>query len=321
MKALITGGTGFIGSNVVDLLVENGHSVRLFSRNPDLPARLAGKEVSLFPGDLRDPNAVLDAMTGMDAVYHVGELRNVSPRAAEKNVELVERMSAHVAKAGIKRLVFISSLTVAGVPASIPATEDTKPRLELRDHYTTYKKRCEELLRANTSSSVPVIIRPGVVYGPGSRHLGSMIRTIELFGPVGFPFAGRGGNAAPLIQVKDLARAVYLAGIEQGAGGQVFNLTDGQRHSWADFFHAIAASLGKKLRILAVPPLFLRAPARVFDVFSGIIGLSLSLDAYVSYAASDLLFENGKARRLLNWEPEYTLAQGVEEMVREYRAG
>jgi nucleoside-diphosphate-sugar epimerase len=73
-----------------------------------------------------------------------------------------------------------------------------------------------------------------------------MIRTIERLGSVGLPFAGRGGNAAPLIQVKDLARAVYLAGIEHGAGGQVFNLTDGQRHSWADFFNAIARALNKK---------------------------------------------------------------------------
>ena len=58
----------------------------------------------------------------------------------------------------------------------------------------------------------------------------------------------------------------------------------------------------------------------MFDVFSGIAGLRLSVDAYVSYASTDILFDNGKARRFLNWQPEYTLAQGVEGMVKEYRA-
>ena len=244
MKALVTGGTGFIGSNVVDILVENGQSVRLFSRKPELPARFVGRDVSLFPGDLEDPEAVLDAMIGMDVVYHVGELKNISPRASKKNVELVKRMAAHTAKAGIQRIVFISSLSVAGIPSSVPATEDTPPKRELRDHYTAYKKQCEEILRANTSPVDAVIIRPGVVYGPGSRYLGRMIKAIELFGPLGFPVAGKGVNAAPFIQVRDLARAVYLAGVERAAGGQVFNLTDGQRHSWADFFHAVAVSLG-----------------------------------------------------------------------------
>jgi nucleoside-diphosphate-sugar epimerase len=321
MKVLVTGGTGFIGSNLVDILVENGQSVRLFSRKPELPARFVGKDVSLFPGDLEDPEAVLDAMIGMDVVYHVGELRNTSPRASKKNVELVKRMAAHTVKSGIRRIVFISSLSVAGIPSSIPATEDTAPKTALRDHYTAYKKQCEEILLVNSAPADVVIIRPGVVYGPGSRYLGRMIKAIERFGPLGFPVAGKGGNAAPFIQVRDLARAVYLAGIERAAAGQVFNLTDGQRHSWADFFHAVAASLGKKLRILPVPPFLLRPPALMLDVFSGIAGFRLSLNAYVSYAASDVLFDNGKARRLLNWKPEYTLAQGVEEMVKECRAG
>ncbi len=52
MKALVTGGTGFIGSKVVGLLAENGHTVRLFGRKDKLPAQFAGKDVSLFPGDL-----------------------------------------------------------------------------------------------------------------------------------------------------------------------------------------------------------------------------------------------------------------------------
>ncbi len=318
IKALVTGGTGFIGSNVVDLLIENGHSVRLFSRKADLPARLSGKGVTVFPGDLQDADAVLDAMEGMDVFYHIGEIKNTSPRAAKKNRQLVETIFDNIGRTGIWRFIFVSSLTVAGIPSVIPATEETGPKLVPDEHYTAYKRQCEEILRAQAAVE-HVIIRPGVVYGSGSRYLGGLIASVERFGPLGFPFIGRGRNVAPLVHVKDLARAIYLAGLRQEAAGRTLNLTDGLPHSWQDFFNAIAVSLGKKFRLLPVPSVALRVPSKAVDFFGSLFNVSFSLDTYVRYATADLLFSNDEARRVLGWEPEYTLERGVEEMVREYR--
>lgn len=318
MKALVTGGTGFIGSKVVDLLVENGHSVRLFSRKPGLLPRLAGKDVSPFQGDLQDASSVVDAMAGMDVFYHIGELRNTSPRAAKKNVQLVEKILDNIGETGIKRFLFVSSLTVAGIPSTVPASEETEPKIVPEEHYTAYKKQCEEIIRAQTAAE-HAIIRPGVVYGSGSRYLGGLIAAIERFGSIGVPFVGKGKNIAPLIHVKDLARAIYLAGRVKEAAGQTFNLTDGLTHSWYDFFNAIAVSLGKKFRLLPVPIVALRVPSNTVDFFGDLFQVKFSLNTYVQYAASDLLFLNDKARRVLSWEPAYTLERGVEEMVRAYQ--
>lgn len=319
MKALVTGGTGFIGSRVVDLLAANGHSVRLFSRRHELPSGLAGKDVVLFPGDLSDPDSVLDAMAGMEVFYHIGEIKNSSPRAAKMNVQLMQRILDCLGKSGIKRLVFVSSLTVAGIPSRTPATEETAPLVIFEDHYTWYKRQCEKLLAGNVTGAEYAVVRPGVVYGSGSRHLKGLISAIDTLGPVGMPFIGRGGNVAPLIHANDLAQAVYLAGIERGAAGQVFNLTSGSSDTWSDFLTAIAGALGKKLRIVPVPPLLLKVPSRVLDVLSGLFRVTFSLNAYVQYVTTDLLFDNGKAQRMLNWKPEFTVSRGVEEMVRGYR--
>ncbi len=317
MKALVTGGTGFIGSNVVALLAENGHTVRLFARTDKLPAWLSGKDVSLFHGDLQDTDAVISAMTGMDVFYHIGELRNVSPLAAKKNVQLVEKIVNNIEQSGIKRFIFISSLTVAGIPSVVPASEETEPKLVPQEHYTDYKQQCEEILEAQTSAEY-VIVRPGVVYGSGSRYVGSLVTAVDLFGPLGFPFVGKGKNIAPLIHVKDLSRAVYLAGIGKDAAGQTFNLTDGLTHSWYDFFSTIASSLGKKFRLLPVPPVVVSIPSKTIDYFGDLFHMKFNLDTYVQYATSDLLFLNDKARRLLSWEPEYTLKRGVDDLVRTY---
>ena len=318
MKALVTGGTGFIGSKVVDLLVEQGHSVRLFSRLTGLPPQFTGKDVALFHGDLKEPGSVLNAMMGMDVFYHIGELKNTSPGAAEKNVHLVERIVGHLQQSGVERLVFISSLTVAGIPSHTPATEETMPAVIFEDYYTRYKQRCEKLLAEKAVDAAYAVIRPGVVYGSGSRYLGSLLTAIKKIGPVGFPFIGNGKNTMPLIHVKDLARAIYLAGIQRDAAGQTFNLVDGLSSTWIDFFTTLARALGKKFRIIPIPSLAVRAPALFFDLLSGLFSVKLSINHYAQYAAADLVFDITKAKQVLNWAPEFDLEKGVDEMLRGY---
>ncbi len=142
---------------------------------------------------------------------------------------------------------------------------------------------------------------------------------VERIGPLGLPFIGDARNLAPLIYVKDLARAIFLSGIRTDAAGHVFNLTDGQRHTWFEFLNTIAESLGKKLRIIPLSPLFLRIPAIFFDLFSGILGIELDLSTYMTYFSRDLFFENSKAKNLLGCEPEFALNSGVMEMIKGYK--
>jgi nucleoside-diphosphate-sugar epimerase len=318
MKALVTGGTGFVGSGVVRLLLETGHTVRLLTRRHEPPEEFRGKNVELMTGDLKDYSSVTRAMEEMDIVYHIGEIKNVNEAASANNVKLMEEMISGVREREIQRLVFVSSLTVAGIPSAVPAEEDTEPDVVLEDHYTAYKRACEKLLVTSLPGRY-AIIRPAPVYGPGSRYLGAFINLIDKFGPIGFPFIGNARNIAPLIYVKDLANSIYLAGLLPSASGQAFNLTDGLRHSWFDFLNAIVQPSGGKLRIMPIPPLLLKIPAVPFDVLSGIVGIKLDPVQYVNYFSRDLWFDNAKARNLLNWRPEYTLDEGVAEMLRFYK--
>lgn len=305
MRTLVTGGTGFIGSHVVDLLLENGHSVRLLSRREDVPAAWKGRDVTVVLGDLRDPGPVVDAMKGMDTVFHIGEVRSTTAGNAALNVGLVERMVMALKPSGVKRLVFVSSISVAGIPLVIPATEDTPAFQDLRDQYTEYKRKAEEVIRQSPSGVEHVIVRPGVVYGPGSRHLGSMIDAIRRFGPLGLPFIGAGTNLMPLIHVKDLARAVYLAGTVPGAANQTLNVTDGERRTWLGLFTAIAEAQRKRFRLIPIHPALAKFPAMFVDLFTGIFGQSLDLPAFVSYVSRDVHFDCGRAKSVLGWEPSY----------------
>jgi len=320
MKMLVTGGTGFIGSPVVDRLLAEGHAVRLFSRRPLDPARLHGRDIEVFQGSLEDAPSLIRAMEGIDVFYHIGEIKNTGRSAAGKNIALMEQVVANLAAKGIQRFVFISSITAAGIPSSVPAHEETAPATVLHDHYTDYKRRCEEIIRDNVKACEYAIVRPAPVYGPGSRYLEKMVKTIKMFGAIGLPFIGNAKNIAPLVHVQDLARAIVRAGTQPDAAGQTFNLTDGAGHTWLDFLSAVGEAVGKNVRIIAIPLLLLKFTALPFDLFSGFLGIDLDPINYLEYFSSDLLFDNTKARSLLDWNPEYSLPEGVKEMVAYCRA-
>jgi len=318
MKTLVTGGTGFIGSHVVQSLLAEGHAVRLLLRRPEMPEQLKKKNVEIIQGDLENHGSVINAMEGIDLFYHIGEIKNITKAQAEKNIGLIEKIVDNLNAEGIKRFIFVSSITVAGIPSEQPADEDTITKVILNDHYTAYKRRCEEIIRERAKGCEYAIVRPAPVYGPGSRYLGRLISVIETLGPIGLPFIGDAKNITPLIQVKDLAQAIVLAGQRPEAAGQTFNLTDGLSHTWLDFFTAIAEALHKKVRIIPIPSLLLKLPAIPLDLFSVFFGINFDTINYVNYVSKDLLFDNAKARTVLNWQPAYSLSDGVREMIEYY---
>jgi dihydroflavonol-4-reductase len=318
MKALVTGGTGFIGSRVVETLLEAGHFVRVLSRKRTSAERWKSARIETVQGDLEIPETVVSAMEGTDVFYHIGEIKNISKAASEKNVRFMKRIIEGGGSSGVKRIVFISSLTVAGIPSETPANEETVPATVLTDHYTSYKRECERLLASNPGGFEYAIIRPAPVYGPGSRYLGRLISAVERFGSIGLPFAGNAKNKAPLIHVKDLARAVYLSGVAASAPSRVFNLTDGFDHSWRDFLACIAECLGRRLRIIPLPPALLKIPAVPLDLISGFLGFEIDPLHYVDYFSRDIFFDNARARELLDWKAEYTLETGVRDMTDSY---
>ena len=235
MRVLVTGGTGFIGRRVVSRLLDDNHHVRIFSRGNVNAGMFGERSVEVASGDLADAPSLVNALDEMEVLYHIGEVKNTTKAAAEINVNLIEEVLGQAKRKKLRRVVFVSSLTVSGIPSIVPADEDTLPRIIFSDHYTDYKRRAEKLLIENAGVVEYVILRAAPVYGAGSRYLGRLISFIDRFGALGIPFPGNAENLAPLIHVVDLSTAIAGAGTEPAAAGRIFNLTDGLRHSWRDF--------------------------------------------------------------------------------------
>ena len=220
VQALVTGGTGFVGSHVARALVEAGHSVRILKRETsrmDALAELTGYEPVV--GNLMDSASLDKAMVGCDWVFHVGAVSDYWRQDInwmyKVNVEGTRRVLAAAKRSGVRRVVFTSSASAVGMrPDGFPADEDvTFNQSPAALPYAHSKFLAEiEVLKAVIDGLDCVIVNPAMVTGPGDVYQGSGSVIIEM--------ANRWVPAIPpggvtLIDVRDVAQA-HIAAAERG---------------------------------------------------------------------------------------------------------
>ena len=126
---LVTGATGYLGRTLVDKLAKEGHHVRVYLRDLSKAGDWEKLGVEIFRGDYSDLTRLEEAAMGTRLIYHLGEAPTVSNKARRYNVELVRRLIGRALHFPRQRLIFTSSLSVAGIPSATPATEETAPNI------------------------------------------------------------------------------------------------------------------------------------------------------------------------------------------------
>jgi nucleoside-diphosphate-sugar epimerase len=238
MSSLVTGATGFLGTRVVDRLLEAGRRVvclvRPGSRREALE-QVVGKErranVEMRVGSLASEDAAARAVEGCDTVFHLAASLRGAPADIFMSTVVATRnlLDALRARPSPPKLVHVSSFGVYGVanlPRGARVDERTplEARPELRDPYSLAKLRQERLVweYAGRWGIPTVVLRPGVVYGPAGTVFSSRVG-VDLFGV----FLHLGGeNALPLTFVDNCADAIVTAADAPGSQGQAFNVVD-----------------------------------------------------------------------------------------------
>ncbi|HVP39865.1 MAG TPA: NAD(P)-dependent oxidoreductase, partial [Candidatus Saccharimonadales bacterium] len=232
-RALVTGGTGFVGGALAAELRRAGCELDALVRSPAKRAPLEALGARIVPGDLGDVAALAEAVRQADVVYHAAAVvRSRDPAEFERsNVDGTRRLLEACARRprGAPKVVLVSSQSAAGPsPDGHPLTEDEPPR-----PVTAYgrSKLAQERLAEEYRGRVPVVVvRPPVVYGPGDRAVLTLFRLAM----AGFSPRLLGGTRRnSMVHVEDLVQALRLAG-ERGAPGQAYFVTDGEVHdTWA----------------------------------------------------------------------------------------
>jgi UDP-glucose 4-epimerase len=242
VRALVTGGAGFIGSHIVRALLEQGASVRVLDnfqtgRRENLAA-LGGPALEVLEGDLRDPAMRSQAVQGVEVIYHqaafvsVPESMQDPQRCFDINVAGTAALFEAARVAGVRRVVIASSAAVYGDSTRLPLDEDTP--LHPVSPYAV-SKRVNEMYAALYTEAFGlevVALRYFNVYGPRQRPDSMYAAAIPLFIErlrAGKPVTvfGDGGQTRDLIFVGDVVRANLLAADHPAAAGRVFNICTG----------------------------------------------------------------------------------------------
>lgn len=228
MRALVTGGTGFIGANLVRELVARGVEVRVLARPTSERRALDGLPVEIVVGDLLDPDSVGPAVQGVTVLYHVAaDYRLWTPDATalyRTNVDGTRTLLRAAERAGVSRIVYTSSVGTLGLPADgSPGTEATPVGLQhMVGHYKRSKFLAEGEALAAAAAGVPVVIvNPSAPVGPWDwkpTPTGKMLLD-HLRGRM-FAYLDTGLN---LVHVRDVAQG-HIAAAERGRIGERYIL-------------------------------------------------------------------------------------------------
>ncbi|MDN5869895.1 MAG: SDR family oxidoreductase [Nitrococcus sp.] len=298
----VTGASGFVGSALLERLACDRYNVVALMRCPSA-WRLATARIV---GDLERAEGLTDALNGVDVLIHLAARAHVMRECGSDalsqyrsvNVDGTLRLATAAVAAGVKRIVFVSSIKVNGeCTTARPFTASDEPAPQ--DAYGVSKWEAETVLQqiAGESDLEVTIIRPPLVYGPlvkgNLRRLSSIVqRGLPL------PF-GAVSNRRSLISVYNLCDLLVRCIEHPAAAGQTFLASDGEDLSTPDLIREIATAMSRPARLWPVPVAILRFAGRITGRRDEIDRLCGSLQMDIT-----------KAHDLLDWHPPLSVREG-----------
>ncbi len=326
--AFVTGGTGFIGSHLAEALLEKGYAeVRCLVRSR--LKWLDGLSITPIRADLADIEAMWEALTGVDYVYHVGGVTRAESWQAFEKSNIRDTLSllgaVRMAAARVKKVLLTSSLAAVGFCEGGVADEETPLRPISR--YGKSKALMEEAaqarhdMRRSFAEALPlVVVRPPAVYGPREADIYEFFKTVSR----GIaPVVGRGKEPAlSLVHVRDLVRGMIQAAEAESTAGETYFLGSAKAYSWNEVKAAATEALGQKALTLPVPGPLVGAVGAVAEGWGKMTGsyppLNREKAREIRHACK--ICSSEKARRDFGYAPAVSLAEGVQETIDWYRA-
>lgn len=302
MRVLITGGAGFLGAALARRLVGEGHAVLVLDDLSSGDESTLGPGVQFTRGDVRDVPRLWTLMAGVDLLYHLAAKVSVSESIlypvdynAVNTGGTVAVMSA-ARDAGLRRVVFVSSGTVYGQPATLPAPETAEARP--LNPYAVSKLAAEHYVRAigNQVRIETVILRVFNAFGPGQglppAHppvVPHFLRQVRGGGSVVLHGSPPGAQTRDFIYVDDVVEALLKAGSMGGISGSTFNIGSGRETPIVELVRAIERATGRSAIVMQSPEQ------------SGGVGR--------------LCGDIHSAERMLGWKPRHSLDEGLKRML------
>lgn len=321
MKALVTGANGFTGSYLTKHLLEKGYEVRVLVRKTSNLDMLKGLDVEYFYGDLGADPDVRGAAEGIDVVFHIAALFRAEdvPKKAfwDVNLEGTRKMLEEAKRAGVKRFVHCSTVGVQGEIDDPPATEEApyKPG----DYYQQSKMDGEIYARAffERQKLPGCVVRPVGIYGPGDDRF---LKIFKFINNGKFRMIGNGKVLYHLTFVEDLVAGIALAGEIETAPGEIFTIGGEGYLTLSELVEKIAGILNKSVPKMKIPVWPVWLAGFLCEIVCRPFGIAPPIyRRRVDFFIKDRAFDITKAKKLLGYQPQIALDDGLARTANWYK--
>lgn len=313
MKTLITGTTGFIGSHLLEemLKTKDKSDIYCLVRKDGDYKRFKDRGLNVVKSGLEDNAGLTLALKDLDIeiVYHLAASARINrpqKEYLENNIIGTENIMRILCdyRRNLKKVVYMSS--IHAYPNH-------------RSSYAESKRGCEEIVvRKCKEMEVPYcILRPPIVYGPGSKVDAGLMRFIsavknkKLLSRLNFP------GVCSLVYIYDLVRFCLLVGQDGKANNRIFDVYSDKRIAVKEIMEKIAMNLGVPLCRIKLPPIFYDVPRFMLPLLSGCFGYGATLAASLGLLLNDSwAYNTPESEDMLGFEPHYNFDKGLEETLR-----
>lgn len=319
MKAFVTGGTGFIGGYVVRKLRDRGDDVVALVRSRSKAGGLEALGCEIVEGDLSDQERLRKAMAGCDSVFHIAALYKVGvpksecPEMHEANVTGTERTLDAAVAAGVRKIVYVSTVGYFGNTRGevVDETYQRRPG-DWLSCYDETKYKAHEIAKQRIAMGAPIVIaQPGAVYGPGDTSEAGDVVLRMATGKLPFmTFPESGFNFG---HVDDISDGVILVH-DKGRIGESYVL-GGEITTLGELVARAARLAGRKPPRLTMPAFLVKASVPIAPLVTRMMGLSPNLRELIKTGHRTTFWAaDAKARRELGYSPR-SLDEGLPQMI------
>jgi dihydroflavonol-4-reductase len=321
LKALVTGAAGFIGSHLVEALLQRGVQVRCLVRPTSHLKWVKGLPVEMIYGDCLEKDSLRSGVKNVDLVFHLaGATRAIEAKTyfevnALGTENLVQACLKHNTR--LQKFIYVSSLAAAG-PGRNGGKKKESDHCSPVSPYGRSKRRGEELALSQAHDLPLLILRPAAIYGPRDRAFLALFQCLAK--RIKPSFSGEDRHLS-LCSVQDLVGAILLAAESRTKNGEIFFLSDGQDYRMEEINDIFAQAMKVTAFRLRLPPPVLCGLATVAEYFSKVSGkpVLISRGKAEEMIQPNWLCDITKAKTLLGFAPQISLAQGAKLTVDWYK--